>query len=554
LIVSTGPRPALAQPLEEGPPWTELTPDKVSAEDFAQLKTMMVAMSAELGPTKGATRAEVLEEVPAPLDLAPEAFAKLLERLGKSYFFGMRMGRHLTIEGDLSFFPLLAQGTLEVQWTKVLGPGAKNVLGKPSREETTEAAQLARFGLRPVAWSKEGLRSEVTLPLVVDAERAALVKAEGKAKLKVPTTFARIELPCTAGAKATTEGRTATVRRCENDFLQLDWSGTEEPDVVIRDASGRRLAAGPSTSLPVFKGGRTPLELEYRELPVTIEGKRMSFNVHGKVGSVLLVLPKEWTEKTLTVIATPEPTVDGEKPVKVAAPRALWDPPAGTGLTKITAAAVRSGTRVVAARTYAVVDYNQPKVEVRLPRVDNSLYASMEFPEATLVDASGKPVPHREDSIWVRWPELSNEVRFSTESGEGIVELARARGTVKLHFPVAMHTVTLTRAAPVSGALKAEFKGARVTIIGEGTDEPRLSTPSGAPHAFDLVRAFDKNGERLRQIGSESWSDDRHLLAFWGEPVEVRLVVADQWEDLELSYDLPPAQLLPPDKQGMKPD
>lgn len=545
------PRNALAQ--EEGPPWTELTPDKVSAEDFAQLRTMMQAMSAELGPTKGGTRAEALDEIPAPADLPPQALAKLVERLSTSYFFGPRVGRHLTVEGDLSFFPLLALGTLDVQWTRVVGPAGRNLLGKPSKEE---AAEFARFGLRPLAWSKEGLHSEVTLPLVVGAERSPLVKAEGKAKLKVPTTFTRLELPCSAGAEATSEGRIATIKRCENDFLQLDWAGAEEPEVVIRDASGRRLAAGPTTTQPVFKGGRTPLDLEYRELPVTIEGKRMSFNVHGKVASVLLVLPKTWAEKTLAVTATPEPTVDGEKPVKVAVPRTLWDPPAGTGLVTTSAAAVRSGTHIVAARTYAVVDYNQPKLEIHLPRIDNSLYASMELPEATLVDASGKRVAHREDSAWVEWPELTTEVRFSTESGEGLVEFARARGTVKLHFPIAMRSVTLTRAAPVSGTLKAEFKGARVTVIGEGAVEPRLSTPKGAPRAFDLVRAFDKNGERLRQLGSSSErrGDGRHLLAFWGEPVEVRLVVADQWEDLDLAYDLPPSRLLPPDKQGQKPD
>ena len=524
----------------------------MSKEDFAQLKAMMLSMSAELGPTKGGTRQEELDEVPAPLDLTPEALGKLVERLGKSFFFGMRMGRHLTVEGDLSFFPSLADGTLDVQWSRVVGAGGRNVLGKPSKEE---AAELARFAPRSLSWSKDGLHTEATLPLLVEADRAALAKAEGKAKLKVPLTYERLELPCTNGAKVEGGGQTATVKRCENDFLQVDWTGKEEPVVVIRDAAGRRLAAGPTTSMPLLKGGRTPLELEYGDLPITIEGKRMSFNVHGKVASAVLALPRGLTERSVTVAATPEPVVEGEtRPVKVPAPRALWEPKAGTGLVTTTPAAVRSGTRIVAARTYAMVDYNQPKVEVRLPRTDNSLYATMEFAEATLVGQNGKTVPHRQESVWVMWPGLNDEVRFASESGEGIVEFARARGTVKIRYPVAMRSVTLTKAAPTSGALKAEFRGARVAITGEATDEPRLSTPTGAPHAFDLVRAYDKNGERLRKVGSETWSDDRHLLAFWGEPVEVRLVQADQWEELELPYDLPPAPLLPADKAGTKPD
>jgi len=116
-----------------------------------------------------------------------------------------------------------------------------------------------------------------------------------------------------------------------------------------------------------------------------------------------------------------------------------------------------------------------------------------------------------------------------------------------------MHAVTLTRAAPAAEGLRAEFRGTRVAITGEPGEEPRLSAPSFAPHAFDLVRAFDASGERVRPLSGEAWSGDRHLLAFWGEPTEVRLVVADLWEDFEVPYDLPPAPPLPAGQEGVRP-
>ena len=534
-------------------PWTELTRERVSAEEFGQIKAMMAAMDAELGPSKSGTRAEELAEQPPPADVAPEALGKLTERLARSWFFGMRMNRHLTIEGDLSFFPALASGTLDVQWTRVVGPRGKNVLAPLGKAEAAEAAERARAGFGAPRWSRDGLRAETQLTLTVDAERPGLVKAEGKARLKVPLTHDRFALPCAAGARATVEGRTATMRRCENDFLQVDWPGTDDPELVVLDASGRRLACGGADTIPVFSGGRSMLELAYADLPVKVVGKRISCNARGKVAAAQLVVPRTFAEKTVAVTATPEPVVDGEKPFKVAAPRTLWEAPAGLGLARTTPAAVRAGLKVAASRTYAMSDYNQPKVVVSLPRLDNSLYATMEFPEATLLDRAGKPVAHKEDSVWVQWPDLSNEVRFSPEGGEGVVDFARARGTVKVRYPVAMHTVTLTRAAPAAEGLKAEFKGPRVTITGESTEEPRLSAPSFAPHAFDLVRAYDAAGERLRQLGGETWYDDRHLLAFWGEPAEVRLVVADRWEDLEVPYDLAPAPLLPAGREGLKP-
>lgn len=532
---------------------TELTREQVSPEEFAQLKEMMGAMGNELGPSKAGTRAEELQDAPLPVELAPEALDKLTARLSRSWFFGMRMNRHLTVEGDLSFFPALAQGTLEVQWTRVVGPRGKNVLAPPGKAEAAEAAERARAGFGAPAWSRDGLRSEAQLTLTVDAERPGLVRAEGKARLKVPLAHDRFELPCAAGAKATVEGRTATVRRCENDFVQVDWPGVDDPVLVVRNAAGRGLACGAQDAIPVFAGGKTMLELAYAELPVKVVGKRLSCNAKGKVGSVVLTHPRTWAERTVAVTATPEPVVDGDRPFKVAAPRFLFEPPVGVGLARTTAAAVRSGIKVLASRSYAMSEYNQPKVVVALPRLDNSLYATMEFPEATLTDKAGKAVPHREDSVWVQWPELTNEVRFSPESGEGVVEFARARGTVKVRYPVAMHTVSLSRAAPAAEGLKAEFRGTRVTITGEPTEEPRLSAPSFAPHAFDLVRAYDAGGERLRQLGGETWYDDRHLLAFWGEPVEVKVVVADRWEELELPYDVAPAPLLPAGREGLKP-
>jgi hypothetical protein len=463
------------------------------------------------------------------------------------------MNRHLTIEGDLSFFPALAEGKLDVQWTKVVGPKGRNLLAPLSKAEAAEAAERARAGFGSLSWSRDGLRSEAQLTLSVDAERPGLVRAEGKAKLKVPLTYVRLELPCKAGATAAAEGRTATIRRCEGDFLELEWSSQDEPVLVVRNAAGQRLGCAGSNSLPVFTGGRTLLDLAYGDLPVKVQGVRLSCDVKGKVASVLLAVPRDLAEKAVAVTATPEPVVDGERPFKVAAPRTLWDPPVSLGLKTTTAAAVKAGVRIQAARTYAMSDYNQPKVLVSLPRLDNSLYATIEFPEATLLDRGGKPVGHREDSIWVQWPDLANEVRFSPESGEGQVEFARARGTVKIRYPVAMRVVTLTRAAPAAEGLKAQFKGTRVIIIGESTAEPELKAPSFAPHAFDLVRAYDASGERVRQLGWEERQDDRHLLAYWGEPSEVRVLVADRWEELELPYDLPPAPLLPAGGEGLKP-
>jgi hypothetical protein len=551
---------ALAQPNPDGT-FTELSRDRLSAEEFAQVKEMMKAMGADVGPSKGGPRSEALSETPAPADLSPEALGKLTERLGRSFFFGMRMNRHLTIEGDLWFFPALAEGTLDVQWTKVVGPKGKNVLAPLTKEEAAEAAERAKAGFGGLRWSSDGLKSEAQLTLTLDADHPGIQKAEGKAKLKVPLTYTRLELPCRAGASATGDGQTATVRRCESDFVELAWGGTSEPNLVVRNAAGKRLGCVASHSMPVFAGGRTLADLSYADLPIKVEGARIACNASGKVASMVVALPKDFAERTVAVTATPEPMVDSRKVPKVAAARTLWEPAVGTGLQSTTAKAVKAGIRIQAARTYAMSDYNQPKVVVSLPRLDNSLYATIEFGEATLLDKAGRPVAHKPDSIWVSWPELSNEVRFSKEEGDGPLDFARARGTVKVSYPVAMKVVTLTRARPSGGGIKALFKGPQVSLVAdgpgtpveEGSEPPELKAPSFAPHAFDLVRAYDPTGERLRQLQWEGQYDDTRVLDFWGEPAELRLVVAEKWETLELSYDLPPAPLLPAGREGEKP-
>lgn len=546
---------ARAQPAAEAPlpgaVGSKLSPEQITAEEFAEMKEMGRAMAAELRPSRGGPRAEELDATPAPTDLSPEELSRLLARLGRSFYFGMRMGKRLGIEGELSFFPALADGKLELKWTKVVGPGGKNVLGKPERAPKGE---WRRAGDSAPSWSKEGLRIEATLPLTVNAERPGLVRAEGTATLAVPLRYQRAPLPCTAGARAALGSGSATVRRCQGDFVELDLIGPGEPVLLIRNAAGKRLAVGASNSMPLLAGGRTPLEIEYRDLPLLVEGRRVSLNVLGQVAALELALPAEVAQRTQAVVATPEPAVVRDQPVKVAAARTLWEPPAGTGLVVTTAAAVRAGTRVLAGRTYAVMDYNQPKVVVRLPRLDNSLYASIDFGAATLLDAAGKPVPHQQESVWVQWPSLENEVRFSGEGSAGPLSFARAQGTARVRYPVAMRTVVLTRAAPAAGPLRAEFHGARLALFGENDDGPRLSSPTGAPRAFDLLRAYDEHGERLQQIGPDESNGERHQVAFWGEPAEVRLVVADRWEELELSYDLPPAPLLPADRAGQRPE
>lgn len=71
------------------------------------------------------------------------------------------------------------------------------------------------------------------------------------------------------------------------------------------------------------------------------------------------------------------------------------------------------------------------------------------------------------------------------------------------------------------------------------------------------LRASDATGRWLVRadsttsvlVGNVNW----RRLEFWGNVTEVRIDRVENWAELEIAYDLPPAPKLPENRQGLTP-
>ena len=220
---------------------------------------------------------------------------------------------------------------------------------------------------------------------------------------------------------------------------------------------------------------------------------------------------------------------------------------------KVTAEELQQGIKVVSARNNAWFGFNTPVVQIHLPRADNNVYASIEFSDAKLYDAKGEVVPYeREDGFYLH-EESSSETRFA--SAEGIVEFARAVGSIAVRYPASVRTTRLKVSdakAIVAAGLSIDGPFVKVFERSGVVEEPFSS-------AIQSIRSWDSKGRRLERVQgyySSGFEDDQNFYgrAFHGAPATIELDVAEEWLALDIAYELPPAPKLSDSASGVPVD
>ncbi len=235
-------------------------------------------------------------------------------------------------------------------------------------------------------------------------------------------------------------------------------------------------------------------------------------------------------------------------------PRFVTDAPK-PAFKPFTEAQLKAALRVISARSYAMFGYNTPEVRLVLPKVANSSYASVEFGTATLMDAKGREVAFELEEGGLDEEKNSAEIRFQKKGGEeGILDYARAKGVVKVKYPLAVRTTVVTKGKPAPDELSVKIDGPYVSFNDEAAQLPDTSFSHLKP-----LRAYDAAGKQLEQHGySEAGTDDdgvyRRRTSFYGNVARVELDTVDGWAELELPYDLRPAPLLPKGDEGLDPE
>jgi hypothetical protein len=219
-----------------------------------------------------------------------------------------------------------------------------------------------------------------------------------------------------------------------------------------------------------------------------------------------------------------------------------------------TEAQLRAEIKILARRSYAMFGYNTPEVRVNLPKASNSAYSKIEFGPATLVSAAGAKVPFELEESGYMDEECASEIRFQTGNPEKLVQFARARGQVKVKYPLVVKTavVTPTQAGPPELAVKID--GPYVAFA-----EDEEKTPESSFGKIRPIRAYDAAGHQLERHGySETTSDDdgayRKHVSFYGDVARVEIDTVESWVELDLPYNLAPAPLLPKGHEGENPE
>ena len=219
-----------------------------------------------------------------------------------------------------------------------------------------------------------------------------------------------------------------------------------------------------------------------------------------------------------------------------------------------TEAQLRAEIQILAARSYAMFGYNTPEVRILLPRTGNSSYASLEFGPATLQDKAGREVPFELEEGGYEEAKFSDEIRFRRKDSDALLSFARAKGHVKVRYPLSVKTTVVTKGKPGPPELAVKIDGPYVSFA-----EEEAKLPDTAFAKLDPERAFDAAGRQLERHGyAETSYDDsgaylKHT-AFYGDVARVELDSVDDWVELDLAYDLGPAPMLPAGREGLDPE
>ena len=220
----------------------------------------------------------------------------------------------------------------------------------------------------------------------------------------------------------------------------------------------------------------------------------------------------------------------------------------------LTAEQLKEQLEVVSSRCYAVFGFNNPEVQIHLPRFDNSIYASVEFSSPRLLDADGNEVRYELERGIYDHDTHADEIRFAPADGGPTVAFARAEGSITLRYPIRMRTVAIAQGSSAPAGLTVTIDGPFVSW-----SDPEEILPEAASFTpVEQFRAVDASGRRLEQNSWKGFSMSGGVsfdtYAFWGEVAEVRIDVVEEWAELDISYSLPSTDPLPAARAGTAPE
>jgi len=490
-----------------------------------QRTMMMKAMAGSVKASPGEV-ASSYDPTPVPVAISEKDLRAEIEQMSSSIFFLRSASReHVDVEMDAFVIPNGDYAKCEVTWKNLFDAAHKSVFREATAEEKADNKKFRRE-----SWRRVYLH-----------ENSKPVIAVGQMKIEVPISLVRITLDSgDVGKTRRADGLSATLDRCKNDVASVSASGNFEnarPVVVFYDESGGRL----NTSEDMTMKSTTDYSLTCR--------------ASGKIAKVDVFVPSAYFRETVEVKATSKPKHFGDDAWKIRAPRYVADHGVAR-FVEMDVETIKRESRIIGRRGYAWYGFNDPRIVMHLPKVDNSCFMKAEIAELELFDSANTQVEHKLGGSWFDFEGIYMrfDIKKTDEKDKSPVEYSRSVGKLKLHYPIRLKMVALTAENPTASRLEASFEDSRVMIGGMSELKPKPF----APDRLAVIRGYDAQGCRLKKLSFSGYEKDRDgtrrdKFAFWGTPVRLDIVVVDEWVDLELPFDIPAAEKLPDSQRGHRP-
>jgi hypothetical protein len=509
--------------------------DEPTLEDKKQLLDFLMAGFADMKPSPGPVH-EVPLAPPAPKDVTAVAIKKGLEVLLGTFTFWSQEGkRALIIDSVPAHVPARQLIQAELLWSKALA-GKKAV---PIKQAKSKMVRLEKL-------------EQTQLP---DPEAKKLRRLDGMLTVRYPGRIATTELAASEVGKVKPVGDAACrLLSIQNDLVTVTCTG-ELAGLEVHPVSAKGVVLDTRGSMngpalvhrQLGKDGKLPPALYEKYLgdldQLAGEGKTFVMNAQGSPVKVLVLKPVEFQTETLKVVATPLPEFDAEKCPAIPSPH-IAVPVSLPPYARLSEGQVKQGTQILPTRSRAVFGNNDPVIELVLPAVPNSTFATLEVKDLVL-KKNGATVAYDPQGPF-QDSEMGHLYSFRMDPTGGSsqpVDFDNGTGKLVIHYP----TSIVTRRLPAPGEPGlTKIEGCEVWgYLGDAFPKANKLRPT--------LRAFDEQGRELAlALKFTTGGQDDHGMFFphryWGEVAWVEVDVVEEWKDITIPFSLKPAPLRPKER------